>query len=308
MKTLLEIERIRKGILAKFFFLRVMAVTATFFVAFFLMFFIMIKAPFAIETVVYGDDRYAKIIAIIGALLVVFVIYGRIFEYLVAEESKEFVRQYKNEYLAGYIESLGFKYQRVGHVHALDIMKSNLFALFDKQTGNDKISGEIDGVRFVFSDLILQDICEGEDWRTGFKSKNYSTIFQGLFFFASFNKTIGGQTFVMSRNIPNNPNVKQIKMDNVEFNKFFNVYTTDIQDAMYILSPVLMESILSLAKRMRAPIGISFVDDRIFIRIDRWYDSFEPDIHQSVISKNIAPTIKKDIESMLEIVKILRLT
>lgn len=284
-----------------------MAVVATFFFVFFLMFYMMIKMPNITYSIGNIDKGYEKVLAVMIALIVSFTTYRYIFNYLVAEESKEFAKQYKNHYLADYLGSLGYRYLRVGHVHALDIMKSKLFKPFDKQIGNDLISGELEGVRFVFSDLILQDIEEEEDWRMNFVRKSHHTIFQGIFFVASFNKTISGETFVMSRNAPNNASVEKIRMDNVEFNKFFNVYATDVQNAMYILSPALMESIIKFAKKMRDPIGISFVEDRIFIRIDRWCDSFEPDIHQSVISKNIAPAIKSDIESILEIVKTLRL-
>ena len=58
---------------------------------------------------------------------------------------------------------------------------------------------------------------------------------------------------------------------------------------------------------MKCPISLSFLYDRIFIKIDKGYDSFEPDLNKSIVSANIAKRIKTELDAMFNIVKILKL-
>ena len=68
-----------------------------------------------------------------------------------------------------------------------------------------------------------------------------------------------------------------------------------------------MEQLIKLQKMFKDPISVSFVDNRIFIKVDRGYDSFEPDLSQNIVNKNIAPRIKAELNAMFDIVKILKL-
>ncbi|WP_172197416.1 DUF3137 domain-containing protein [Campylobacter sp. RM16188] len=186
-------------------------------------------------------------------------------------------------------------------------MQSRLFFSITEQFGNDLVSGEIDGVKFGFSDLNLIGKDSFFNPVTMEQESVEVRFFKGLFFVASFNKKIESKTFVLSGGKPDEPSAKEIIVDNAEFNELFKVYTTDIQNAMYILTPALMESIVKLAKNMRVPIGISFVEDKIYIKINRGIDSFEPDIHQSIVSKNLDKRIAADLNSLFNIIRILKL-
>ena len=68
-----------------------------------------------------------------------------------------------------------------------------------------------------------------------------------------------------------------------------------------------MEQLIKLQKMLKDPLSVSFVDNRIFIKVDRGYDSFEPDLSQNIVNKNIAPRIKAELNAMFDIVKILKL-
>lgn len=124
---------------------------------------------------------------------------------------------------------------------------------------------------------------------------------------AKFNKNTKGRIVITPKTITSKDDFEKIKMDNNEFNDTFNVFTTDLQNAMYVLTPALMDRILELKKIMKCPISLSFLYDRIFIKIDKGYDSFEPDLNKSIISTNIAKHIKIELDAMFNIVKILKL-
>ena len=318
-KTLLELEKMRKKVVRKMPEVNAMSIV-----------FAVVAAFFATLASSYAGNHFFGIK--FGGVFAVF-----IFIYLLAhfykdykheftqDEAFAFIGRYKEFYLKNYINSLGFNYQRIGHIHALDIIKSGLFASFDKQSGNDKISGEIDGVRFVFSDLLIENKIEIREkdsfnltqspFELNSLESNFETKFQGLFFVADFHKKISSKTVVLPAAGQNQEiiaknktqNLKKLKMDNAEFNTLFEVFTTDPQNAMYILNFSLMEQVIKLQKALKDPVSLSFVDNRIFIKVDRGYDSFEPDLNKSIISANIAPRIKAELNAMFDIVKVLKL-
>ena len=96
-------------------------------------------------------------------------------------------------------------------------------------------------------------------------------------------------------------------MDDSEFNAKFSVYSNDMQNAMYILSPAFMKRLLDLKRRLNFPISVSFVGDKIYIFLDTGKDNFEPDIDKSVLHANPAFTIKRELSHFLSIVKTLNL-
>lgn len=170
--------------------------------------------------------------------------------------------------------------------------------------GNDLVVGKLDNIDFTFCDLELK-VLVWVDEKTG--EEYETTIFQGLFFVADFNKKTQGRIIVMPKTKINKNGYKKIKMDNSEFNDEFSVFGSDIQQTMYILTPAFMERILRLKRLMKCPISLSFLDNKIFIKIDRGHDSFEPNLDKNIISQSIAPRIKAELNAMFDIVKILKL-
>lgn len=128
------------------------------------------------------------------------------------------------------------------------------------------------------------------------------------FFRADFNKTITSKTFIMSNRKPkSNIKLKKVLTDNYEFNKNFKIYTDDIINAMYILSPALMESIIKIKNRFKVPLNLSFLETKIYITIDTDKDNFEPNLDENLITKNPAKKILNDLNAILQIVEILSL-
>ena len=100
---------------------------------------------------------------------------------------------------------------------------------------------------------------------------------------------------------------RKIPIDNADFNANFSVYASDTVAAMYVLTPALMEKILSLKQLVKSDISLSFKQNKIYIAIARGADSFEPSLDQPILNARIANDIKADLDAMLQIVKILKL-
>ncbi|MBD2498273.1 DUF3137 domain-containing protein [Nostoc sp. FACHB-280] len=139
------------------------------------------------------------------------------------------------------------------------------------------------------------------------------TVFKGLFFQANFNKKISGKTIVLPNfantnlNALNNRNEQQIKLEDLEFSKFFTVYGDDQVEARYILSPNLMTKLVQFRKRAKKNIYVSFVQNMIYIAIEYADDIFEPKLFKKMLSLTPMREYFETINLMLDIVEDLNL-
>ena len=246
-----------------------------------------------------------SILAIIGTR-------DEFYEWIFERKTERFLMRYKELYLKPYIESLGFSYKMGALFQEKEVRQSEIFDGFDRFRADDLVCANVDGVDFMFCDIRLE-----KDIGTGipfiFKN-NYATFFEGPFFVANFNKKICSDVFVFSNTTlpPSELQHKllggrEIPIDNADFNQNFTIYANDAMTVMYVLTPALMEKILSLKQLVKSDISLSFKQNKIYIAIARGADSFEPSLDQPILNARIANDIKADLDAMLQIVKILKL-
>lgn len=234
------------------------------------------------------------------------------YEWIFERKTERFLMRYKELYLKPYIESLGFSYKMGALFQEKEVRASEIFDGFERFRADDLVCANVDGVDFMFCDIRLE-----KDVGTGipfiFKN-NYATSFEGPFFVANFNKKICSDVFVFSNTTlpPSELRHKllggrEIPIDNADFNQNFTIYANDAMTVMYVLTPALMEKILSLKQLVKSNISLSFKQNKIYIAIARGADSFEPSLDQPILNARIAKDIKADLDAMLQIVKILKL-
>ncbi|MDA3056627.1 MULTISPECIES: DUF3137 domain-containing protein [unclassified Campylobacter] len=296
LKELLNLERERKEAHSKKSKRNLKAFFTTFLS-------LLIFALWLLGLYIEKHDSFIFGIGFFGFAVVFFFYFKHFRDEYEMEDKSYFIDKYKDFYLKRYVNSLGFEYSKYGMISLNDIYYSNLFSQFQLYGGNDLVSGKIDDISFKFCDLLLKRKMSRAE-----NGEEYGVVvFQGLLFVADFNKKTQGRIIVMPKTKINKNGYKKIKMDNSEFNDEFSVFGSDIQQTMYILTPAFMERILRLKRLMKCPISLSFLDNKIFIKIDRGYDSFEPNLNKSIISQSMAPRIKAELNAMFDIVKILKL-
>jgi len=257
----------------------------------------------------FGLINYALIIINIGNLSTIIFLIAFLFHFFFAQSVyasaiSDYNDKFKNSIIEPLIKSMNesFVYCKDKHISIETFMESNLFRRPDKLTGDDYVVGEIDGVEIEFSDVKAQTISSGTINTD--RPVEYNTFFEGLFIKSNFNKHFEGKTFVYSsyydENSENNSFVfsyskssssseyEQIKMDNAQFTKEFNVYSTDQIEARYILTPSMMERLLEFKRKSIYPLYISFVNDCIHIVICTNKNNFEANLFQSVTNHNAA--------------------
>ena len=174
----------------------------------------------------------------------------------------------------------------------------------DRYSGNDYVTGVVDGVKIEFSDVHAEQKHTDSKGRT-----HYETLFQGMFLRAEFPKHFIGRTVVLPDSAEkmfgsflgkmlqsyNFSRAELVKMDNPEFEKHFVVYGTDQIEARYILSHSMMERILTFRKKVGHDISLSFVGGEMFVAVHYDKDTLEPAIYSSLLDYKIA---KEYIETL----------
>jgi hypothetical protein len=152
---------------------------------------------------------------------------------------------------------------------------------FNSYSGDDLVTGEIDGVPIEFCELnVASKDDEGDS----------STLFHGLFFIADFNKEFTGTVFLVSTYsipfMPHNVNTSgkaKVILEDAIFNEHYTCYAEDDITARYILSQTLMQRLLSFKFNYPMnPIRITFRDGMIYIGIIHYMPLFEPSVSKSL--------------------------
>lgn len=258
------------------------------------------------------DLGVESLFLLVASILVIIGMRDKFYEWIFERKTERFLMRYKELYLKPYIEGLGFSYKMGALFQEKEVRQSEIFDGFDRFRADDLVCANVDGVDFMFCDIRLE---KGIGTGIPFIFKNnYATFFEGPFFVANFNKKIHSDVFVFSNTTlpPSGLRYKllggrEIPIDNADFNQNFTIYANDAMTVMYVLTPALMEKILSLKQLVKSNISLSFKQNKIYIAIARGADSFEPSLDQPILNARIAKDIKADLDAMLQIVKILKL-
>jgi Protein of unknown function (DUF3137) len=138
-------------------------------------------------------------------------------------------------------------------------------------------------------------------------------IFKGLFFRTSFNKKLNCQTIILPKTLLKMPqNLSRFKGENVrledpEFERLFEVYADDQVEARYALSTSLMAKLVDFRKKAKRKVYLSLVKDRIFVAVASDRDLFEPRIFSTMLDFSAVQEYFEDLQLMIRIVDDLNL-
>jgi len=239
---------------------------------------------------------------------------GIVYKFLI----KDYTSDFKQKIIKPLVEAIdpNLTYSESLHVEEELFNNADLFSTPNKLTGNDLVRGKIEDIDIEFSDIHAQ-----KKHRNSKGHKNHTTIFKGLFIVSEFNKNFKGKTVVLPDtaqstfgNIIGNwlqsKNMRRdelVKMDNVEFEKEFVVYSDDQIEARYILSHSLMQKLLEYKEKSKHPIHISFIGSKIHMAIEYNKDLFEPTIFSSLLDYKVAKEYVETLHLAIGIVQELKL-
>jgi hypothetical protein len=205
-----------------------------------------------------------------------------------------------------------FSYNPEREISLQTFQTSQLFKRFygkkvDRWTGEDYIEGNLGQTVVKFSEIHLQK--KGDD--------SFYTLFDGLFFIIHFNQAFEGVILVL----PNDAKRRQrrfrwwlrkqsyhhpIKLATPELEQAFLAYSDNPMMAGYILSTDFMSHLLAWHRRLKKPVFLSFVNDKLYMAINVEKDLFEPPIFHTVLNFGLIQKFFENIQFGKTMVKDLR--
>ena len=228
-------------------------------------------------------------------------VYGVVSALLTASKRRNFRSNFKNRVVASIAKSFGLSYDESDGLTA-----DEFFEIYDcyinEQSSEDMMSGEVQGVRVRFSDFYAAEKVRTKNGtRTDVK-------FQGVLFVADFHKRLNCEVRVCHKNSRNLRKYGQrANMDDVKFEEFFDVYTTDQVGARYALTPLLMQRLTEVYLRLGSQINAVLREDKIYVAIETWRDNFEPRIDCSLKQDATMALYVDEIGALVDIVSELNL-
>ena len=237
-----------------------------------------------------------------GAILVSFFFYRRMS--VIRREAKE-------KLMPALCEQIGLDYNlhpfhsEIGPYKGIGIIPS-----YDEMTLEDQIKGKAAGIDFNLLEAKLVNVSRDSK---GQKSK--STVFQGFLVEFDFHKSFHGVTIITKdRTAIGNfltgwaKKGDRVKLEDPEFERKFEVHSTDQVEARYLLTPLFMERVLQFNRLLSVrQLQIAFKDGRIYMAIKRKGNSFEGGSFNLNDPKLIEQNMK-DIALIFDMVTELNLT
>lgn len=219
-----------------------------------------------------------------------------VFIYLVVIYSMKFrvINSFVAEYNSALFSDISGKFESVKYIRNPKNMEFKLKPNLGKIYLNDNFSGIYNGVEFSFCDARIE---------LGVSS------FKGKVFKAGFNKRFSSDIFISNLDVLESENLAKFEIDNAYINENFTLYADDIQEAMYILTPSLLEKFEMLCKdrdgkSIRA--DILFSDSTLYIALDTKKDALEPNLFKPILVKD-ASELKFELERYFELIEYLNL-
>ena len=223
----------------------------------------------------------------------------------------DYVNQYKENVLPIIVKMYGdFNYSVKSKFTKDMIKKVSIAPSFDFIKTEDYVYGEIDNIHFEFSELKLDK-----------KTKNGQVnVFKGGIITLTMPFDFNSHTLVkcdygkVGNLLTKDAKVtEKVALENLDFEKFFEVYSDDQIMARYILTPVMMEQILKLNTEFMISANATrleceFVDNKAIFMIDYKDNLLEPSwLEASAFELNALPTIEKELSTFTCIAKQLNL-
>lgn len=149
---------------------------------------------------------------------------------------------------------------------------------YDELTLEDQISGKAEGIDFNLFEAKLVNVSRDSKGRT-----TRTTVFQGFLVEFDFHKNFQGETIITKDHtvIGNfftgwTKKGNRVKLEDPEFEKIFEVHSSDQVEARYLLTPLFMERVLKFNRLPSVKqLQIAFKGGRIYMAIKRKGNAFE---------------------------------
>ena len=189
------------------------------------------------------------------------------------------------------------------------IKNTRMMKMGNTYSSNDFLRGEYKNIAFSQSDVTIS-----EEHYTG-RQKTSVTYFKGRWMIFDFNKNFDCDLLVHDKSFNYADHRKslfskefeKIRFENIEFNKTFESYTNNEQEAFYIITPHIMDSMTELREKTNGALIFCFCRNQLHIGVNNRRDAFEPPIFRPIDVESAISDISYDVSIITRFVDELNL-
>lgn len=233
---------------------------------------------------------------IVGLLLIIGI-------YLYNKEKNEFSNIVKEVIIKGLFEESfsNVTYQPNKGFDEDFIEKTRLYGTGNRYSSNDLLSATYKDVGFMQADLLLQQVTSNG------KTTTTTTLFHGRWFICDFIKDFDGYHQIRSNGFFKNKKpfafftdkLKHFEFEDQSFNDRFTTYTTNKQEAYYLINPGYMQRITDFVDYVNCEVVLGLIDNKLHVAIFNNEDAFE------LKGKNINEDFVSRIENDIKLIKMI---
>lgn len=202
-----------------------------------------------------------------------------------------------------------FMYQYEGKIDDMILQQSELFPTYNQSMGDDAFYGVYDGVKISIAEEKL--MVAKKDFNNFDVRKK---VFEGVCILFEMNKNFKGRTVVLKDkkifNIFNKVvGLQNVKLEDIRFEKYFEVYSDDQIEARYLLTAGFMERMLKLRDLYEGKsIQFSFNRNTLLLAIPTKQNMFEANsFFGSNLNKKKIDLVFDQFYTIFSIIKLLKL-
>jgi len=210
---------------------------------------------------------------------------------------------YKQIFVRRVVAALGegLTYSAHSRLTRQDIVAMDLFdAEFGVWRTEDEIRGRKNAVTYSIAEAVAANDSEG-------RARSFA-LFAGVIARIDFNKRFAGTTIVVPHadsmgvlsESPRRRGKEIVNLENADFEEQFTVYSTDHQQARYLITPKLAELILEAQASLGSRLRLSFRYNSLFIAFPQAEDRFEV----SLFGPRVSPqTVVRELAEVVALVE-----
>ena len=177
-----------------------------------------------------------------------------------------------------------------------------LFSSFNRYSCDDRFEGMYKNIKVSISEIALT-----KETGSG-KNRRNVIIFNCLLVKVPSLKKYKGATYIKRNSTTLGFNRKKVNLEDPEFEKYYDVYSTDQVEARYLITTAFMNRMVELAKKgIGENITLSFEHGNVNIAVSSSKDWFEVPILKPANDVNVYRAILVEIITILSIIDSLRL-
>jgi hypothetical protein len=206
----------------------------------------------------------------LSAILIIYALFaipvGSMAVYNSGRANKYYEENYKAKAIAILLEEGKYSYNRTGYIDRNIFKESQIAGYFERYTGEDLLSinipnddGSLSQTYFTMCDVKATKTERDSDGDT-----RTVTVYDGIFGYITFPKTFKCLLCINSSYRKPGSKFEKVVLEDINFHKEFTIRCSDQIEARYILTPTMMEKLLSLRKSA-GRVKITMVDDKLYV-------------------------------------------